>query len=509
MKQFNPLLKVPIWFLNSQGTIPFTFHVDGAEVYRNTEYFVWSCGSFLATGDVSRQCLGLFSCPFILCCPTFVLVSASGMQNSSVWLPCLPRYLTSNFLLWSWRTSPWRVMKILGALSGWKCGSNMCGSLTKCGLCNLGEEGCSPQGLRTLGMVVIMCCSGCVSYHRVGWRGVWPQVISLQDARTTSSSWVEAFLLFYSNFPMWNLGTVSKIVLQLLPAARGAYFAARYDAKARVETNNFLRHYGCSLICEQCLASKISKTTDDRMCYKDFRLESPRWLTRINHDTYMRTTPPRAISPWHIIPGWSLESCLHDIMHVVYLGTGRDLVASLLGDFLECGVLGPPHLSVDHRLRLFSIEMNKFFKSEKSFAQIYQTFSYFGIKYLSIFDAAFKGLDLYLWGSKDQRAKAAVHSQEHGSWNQLRIPRTWKCVESGACKSVVGLHGMQSCSVRVRNRWLSFFEVIVFCQPNEIVFGCCIPALVVSSSNMLILVSPCRNCGSFPMQIEEPIYHPY
>ncbi|CAL1166148.1 unnamed protein product, partial [Cladocopium goreaui] len=151
-----------------------------------------------------------------------------------------------------------------------------------------------------------------------------------------------------------------------LPLARGgAYFAARYDAKARVETNNFLRHYGCSLICEQCLASKISKTTDDRMCYKDFRLESPRWLTRINHDTYMRTTPPRAISPWHIIPGWSLESCLHDIMHVVYLGTGRDLVASLLGDFLECGVLGPPHLSVDHRLRLFSIEMNKFFKSEK------------------------------------------------------------------------------------------------------------------------------------------------
>ena len=89
----------------------------------------------------------------------------------------------------------------------------MCGSLTKCGLCNLGEEGCSPQGLRTLGMVVIMCCSGCVSYHRVGWRGVWPQVISLQDARTTSSSWVEAFLLFYSNFPMWNLGPVSKIVL--------------------------------------------------------------------------------------------------------------------------------------------------------------------------------------------------------------------------------------------------------------------------------------------------------
>ena len=39
---------------NSPGTIPFTFHVDGAEVYRDTEYYVWSCGSFLATGDVSK-----------------------------------------------------------------------------------------------------------------------------------------------------------------------------------------------------------------------------------------------------------------------------------------------------------------------------------------------------------------------------------------------------------------------------------------------------------------------
>jgi hypothetical protein len=42
---------------NSPGTIPFTFHVDGAEVFRNTEYYVWSCGSFLATGDVSRLVL--------------------------------------------------------------------------------------------------------------------------------------------------------------------------------------------------------------------------------------------------------------------------------------------------------------------------------------------------------------------------------------------------------------------------------------------------------------------
>ena len=57
---FQTLSKV-VWFsthgCNSPGTIPFTFHVDGAEVFRNTEYYVWSCGSFLATGDVSRPVL--------------------------------------------------------------------------------------------------------------------------------------------------------------------------------------------------------------------------------------------------------------------------------------------------------------------------------------------------------------------------------------------------------------------------------------------------------------------
>ncbi|CAL1140028.1 unnamed protein product [Cladocopium goreaui] len=31
------------------------------------------------------------------------------------------------------------------------------------------------------------------------------------------------------------------------------------------------RHYGCNLICEQCMAAKVSKNTDPRMTYKDFR----------------------------------------------------------------------------------------------------------------------------------------------------------------------------------------------------------------------------------------------
>ena len=253
--------------------------------------------------------------------------------------------------------------------------------------------------------------------------------------------------------------------------ARGAYFAARYDAKARVEANNFLRHYGCSLICEQCLASKISKTTDDRMCYKDFRLESPRWMTRINHDTYMRTTPPRAISPWHIIPGWSLESCLHDIMHVVYLGTGRDLVASLLGDFLECGVLGSSDLSVDHRLRLFSIEMNKFFKSEKYFAQIYQTFSYFGNKYLSIFDCLQRSRFLLTSGSlRISVRKLQFTAKNTGLGTNSEYPElgsAWKAAHVKVLLGYMGRKAVQFASETGESRFLKVYfsvnnQVILF-----------------------------------------------
>lgn len=35
-----------------QGLIPLTLHIDGAEVYSNSEFYVWSVGSCLASGEV-------------------------------------------------------------------------------------------------------------------------------------------------------------------------------------------------------------------------------------------------------------------------------------------------------------------------------------------------------------------------------------------------------------------------------------------------------------------------
>lgn len=72
------------------------------------------------------------------------------------------------------------------------------------------------------------------------------------------------------------------------------------------------------------------------------------------------------VSPWHQVPGWRLDTCLHDLMHVVFLGTARDLISSLLADFLEHGVLGDVGEPINTRLRKFSLDMHKAFKSEKS-----------------------------------------------------------------------------------------------------------------------------------------------
>lgn len=100
------------------------------------------------------------------------------------------------------------------------------------------------------------------------------------------------------------------------------------------------------------------------MLYTDFRPDRPRHLTTINDQTYRATAPK--VSPWHVVEGWTLGTAFWDIMHVLYLGTARDLIPSLLGDFAEKNMLGDPTRSLDEQLRTFSVEMNRVFKANGS-----------------------------------------------------------------------------------------------------------------------------------------------
>ena len=98
------------------------------------------------------------------------------------------------------------------------------------------------------------------------------------------------------------------------------------------------------------------------LSYRDFRPDRARHLTVVDDRTYRRTCSE--ISPWSVIPGWKLPTALHDIMHVVFLGTARDLIPSLLAEFVDHGCLGDDATTLNYRLRAFSIEMHKAFRAE-------------------------------------------------------------------------------------------------------------------------------------------------
>ena len=50
---------------------------------------------------------------------------------------------------------------------------------------------------------------------------------------------------------------------------------------------------------------------------------------------------------------------------MVYLGTAKDLVPSILADWLDHNLLGGPRMNLDHKLRCFSLEMFKVFHDER------------------------------------------------------------------------------------------------------------------------------------------------
>lgn len=148
-----------------------------------------------------------------------------------------------------------------------------------------------------------------------------------------------------------------------LHCGRGAYFCSRYDGKARAETNEFDRYFKCRMCCDLCMAERPTARSNPTMWYMDFRADAPHTLTCINDATYKATT--LKVSPWTEIEGWKLGTAMHDLMHVVYLGTARDLIPSLLQDWLDHGCLGSCDRPVDERLRSFSLEMIRTFKKNR------------------------------------------------------------------------------------------------------------------------------------------------
>lgn len=191
-----------------------------------------------------------------------------------------------------------------------------------------------------------MRCSGYVPCERLPWRGVPPQDVEVPTQGTGAGRWLEAL----------------RLVVCFLVSGRAAYWGTRYDGKARAETNMFERNHLCTYICEQCEAQNPVYRHEPEMSYKDFRVPSARRMTYMTHEDYMATCA--VASPWSVVQGWPLGTCTWDVMHVVLLGTGQDLIGSLLADWAERGCLGDCSEPLNKRLRTFSLEMHRAFRSK-------------------------------------------------------------------------------------------------------------------------------------------------
>lgn len=78
----------------------------------------------------------------------------------------------------------------------------------------------------------------------------------------------------------------------------------------------------------------------DSLNYKNFAPSASYPLTQLSHNAYLDIDAGH-ISPWECVEGWRLETLSWDLLHVLYLGTGRDLLASALHALLQHGILQP------------------------------------------------------------------------------------------------------------------------------------------------------------------------
>ena len=96
-------------------------------------------------------------------------------------------------------------------------------------------------------------------------------------------------------------------------------------------------------LCDTCLAS-LGKGTHECMSGRNFSLSATWRRTRLNHEGYLaRETGD--VSPFIQVEGFKIETAVYDWMHNIYLGCGRDLMASGLKLLISKNVW--PHLGND------------------------------------------------------------------------------------------------------------------------------------------------------------------
>ena len=93
------------------GCVPITFHSDGAEFFRNSEYFVWSISSLLASGD-EPLLQHERSCEMFVCLWNLVKIHVTLNHPKKQWVELRWWTLSSPFAFC--RTKVWKTQTLLG-----------------------------------------------------------------------------------------------------------------------------------------------------------------------------------------------------------------------------------------------------------------------------------------------------------------------------------------------------------------------------------------------------------
>jgi hypothetical protein len=118
---------------------------------------------------------------------------------------------------------------------------------------------------------------------------------------------------------------------------RSAFIGIRADSKARVECHRFQRWYGATFCCDQCLGTQPFPSAPAELSILDMSRTAPYSQTLFTHEQYLQYE--RVQSPWCAVPGWRLETCYYDLLHVLHLGVCKQSNASCIAELLESGCL--------------------------------------------------------------------------------------------------------------------------------------------------------------------------
>jgi hypothetical protein len=98
------------------------------------------------------------------------------------------------------------------------------------------------------------------------------------------------------------------------------------DLMDRVRTHQFARNYLCNFMCERCYCSKVLPECSPF----DFR-EGAMWLRMlVTHVAYMACNDPH--SPWTCVRSWTMFRNRDDLLHTMWLGFAKDIIAQCIFD---------------------------------------------------------------------------------------------------------------------------------------------------------------------------------